>query len=160
MFKNRQFKIKVSGCSGFIFLGLLLLCIIALLLTVPLFGFFGLSILLAKYELAHLDLYDHWYRNALYFGWFLLLVLAVVFVIDLLGLFTMASMNMDYNTGVSIISTLVQYGICLFIFHQILVNLFNRIEFTWLGSAITVAVIYLITSALTTTTIIEEPKND
>ncbi|MBQ0140740.1 MAG: hypothetical protein KBT36_15810 [Kurthia sp.] len=156
MFKKRKFKIRVSGYSGMLIIGLLVILIACLAVALPLFGFFGLSILLAKYHLSHIDIFSHWYQNALYFGWFLLLVLGIVFIIDLIGLFTIATINLEYSIGVNIFSTIIQFMLCLLIYHEILMNIFTRIDVTWLGSAITVALIYMITSTFTSTTIIDE----
>lgn len=156
MFKNRPFKIRVSGCSGIAIIILLVLIISFLLITVPLFGFFGLSIILENYQLAELDFLNHWYQNALYFGWFLLLVFGIVFLIDLIGLFILASFDIDYSAGISLISTFIQFGICLLIYKQILMSIFSRIDATWLGAGITVTIIYLIISVFTSTTVIEE----
>lgn len=156
MFKKRQFKIRVSGCSGIAIIGALIIFVIALAITLPLFGFFGLSILLAKYQLSHLEFFGHWYQNVLYFGWFLLLVFGIVFLIDFIGLFIIATFNIEYNIGVNIVSTLIQYGICLWIYHQVLMSIFNHIDVNWLGSCITVAIIYLVISVFTSTAIVEE----
>lgn len=156
MFKNRKFKIRVSGYSGMIIIGLLVLLLVSLAVTLPLFGFFGLSFLLAKYQLSHIDIFSHWYQNLFYFGWFLLLVLSIVFVIDLISLFILATINIEYSSTINLISTFIQFAICLWIYHEVLMNIFTRIDVTWLGSSITVAIIYLITSAFTSTTIIEE----
>lgn len=155
MFKNRKLKIRVSGCSGMVIVGLLVLVITALIITLPLFGFFGLSILLAKYQLSQLDIFSHWYQNALYFGWFLFIVFGIVFIIDLLGLFIIASLNLEYSTTVNLLSTLIQFGICLWIYQEVLVNIFTRIDVTWLGSGITVAIIYLVISIFTSNTVID-----
>lgn len=158
MFKNRQFKIRVSGCSGIAIISLLIICAVALAITVPLFGFFGLSFLLEKYQMSQLEFFGHWYQNALYFGWFLLLVFAIVFLIDFIGLFIIATFNVEYSVGVSIVSTVIQYGICLWIYHQVLMSIFERIDVNWLGSCITVAIIYLVISVFTSTNVIEEPQ--
>lgn len=155
MFKNRKLKIRVSGCSGMVIVGLLVLVITALIITLPLFGFFGLSILLAKYQLSQLDIFSHWYQNVLYFGWFLFIVFGIVFIIDLLGLFIIASLNLEYSTTVNLLSTLIQFGICLWIYQEVLVNIFTRIDVTWLGSGITVAIIYLVISIFTSNTVID-----
>lgn len=158
MFKKRNFKIRVSGYSGMLLVGLLIIILICLAITLPLFGFFGLSILLAKYQLSHIDIFSHWYQNALYFGWFLLIVLGIVFIIDLIGLFTIATLNLEYSPAINIFSTVIQFAVFLLIYHEILMNVFTRIDMTWLGSIITVALIYMITSAFTSTTIIDEVK--
>lgn len=158
MFKNRQFKIRVSGCSGIAIISLLIIFVLALAVTIPLFGFFGLSFLLEKYQMSQLELFSLWYQNTLYFGWFLLLVFAIVFLIDFLGLFIIATLNLEYSPTVSIVSTLIQYGICLWVYHQVLMSIFKHIDVTWLGSCITVAIIYLVISVFTSSAVTDEPK--
>lgn len=156
MFKKKHFKVQVSGCSGMAIIALITMIGFTLLITLPLFGFIGLSILLEKYGLSNLEVFSHWYQNLFYFGGFLLLVFGIVFLIDLIGLVVIAALDLEYSPLVNILSTLIQFGICLAIYHEILINIFIRVEVDWLGAGITVALIYLITSIFTSTNAIDE----
>ncbi|PWI26680.1 hypothetical protein [Kurthia sibirica] len=153
MFKKRPLKIQVSGCSGVAIICFLALLIILLGVTIPFFSFLGLSTLLEKFNLINLDYYSHWYQNFLYFGWLLILILALVFIIDLLALFIMASFNLDYSPMINLLSTMLQFAISTIVYFLVYGSLFHRIDLTWLGASITMAILYLIISTFTTSSI-------
>lgn len=160
MFKKRPLKIQVSGCSGVAIICFLAILILILSVSVPLFSFLGLATLLEKINLVNFDYYSHLYQNFLYFGWLLILILALVFVIDLLALFIMASFNIDYSPTMNWISTLLQFIMSTSIYFLVIGNIFHRVTLTWLGATITMLILYLIISTFTTTEIEKYEDNE
>lgn len=144
MFKNRKIKIRVSGWSALLILTMILLLALFLVVTVPLFGFYGLYNLFAKYDLATIQIFEHWYRNGFYFGWFLLLIAAMMFLVDFINLFVVASFNLLWSKPVAIISYTVQTAVCAIFFKSLLVMSFSRIDVTWTGSIILFILLYII----------------
>ncbi|MEX3624554.1 hypothetical protein ACQKND_07260 [Viridibacillus arvi] len=144
MFKNRKIKIRVSGWSALLILIMILILGLFLVVTVPLFGFFGLYNLLAKYDLASIQIFEQWYRNGLYYGWFLLLIAAMMFIVDFINLFVVASFNLLWSKPVAVISYAIQTAICAILFKSLIVMSFSRIDVTWAGSIIIFVLLYII----------------
>ncbi|MBK3495894.1 SepA family multidrug efflux transporter [Viridibacillus sp. YIM B01967] len=144
MFKNRKIKIRVSGWSALLILIAILMIALVLVVTVPLFGFYGLYNVFAKYDLAAIQIFEQWYRNGIYFGWFLLLIAAMMFIVDFINLFVVASLNLPWSKPVAVISYAIQTAVCATLFKGLLVMSFSRIEVTWTGSIILFVLLYII----------------
>lgn len=142
--KNKNFKIRLSGWSAL----LVFCCIIALGIGagvfIPLFIMFGLYNILAKFDYAHIDLFESFWHDVFYFGGFTLLLCILVFTIDFMTLFLLAAFKIQLTTFVDLLSIVIQMFVAMFLFNKFLLPCFNRVSIETPGVWILFALLYCI----------------
>ncbi|MGG0656144.1 hypothetical protein [Rummeliibacillus pycnus] len=144
MFRNKKIKIRVSGWSALLILIAILGISLTLAITVPYFGFYGLYNILAKFNLAHIDIFEKWYQDLFYFGWFIILIFSMIILLDLLSLFVIANCNVKLTKSVDTVVTIAQFAISVVLFKKFIVAGFDRIDVTWTGSIIIFLLLYIV----------------
>ncbi|MBM7700670.1 hypothetical protein [Kurthia huakuii] len=140
--KNKNFKIRLNGWSALVVILLALVLFVSVIVFVPLFVMFGLYNILAKFELAHIDLFESFWHDITYFGGFILLLVLLIFALDFLTLFILAAFKIQITTLVDLISILIQMVISIGIFHKFVLPYFDRISMEWLGIIILFTLFY------------------
>ena len=140
--KNKNFKIRLNGWSALVVILLALVLFVSVIVFVPLFVMFGLYNILAKFELAHIDLFESFWHDITYFGGFILLLVLLIFALDFLTLFILAAFKIQITTLVDFISILIQMVISIGIFHKFVLPYFDRISMEWLGIIILFTLFY------------------
>ncbi|WP_102693322.1 SepA family multidrug efflux transporter [Rummeliibacillus pycnus] len=144
MFKHKKIKIRVSGWSALLLIIAILCISLTLAITVPYFGFYGLYTILAKFNLASIDIFEKWYQDLFYFGWFIILIFSMIILLDIICLFIIASCNIKLTKSIDTISTFVQFVISVVLFKKFIVTGFERINVTWSGSIILFLLLYIV----------------
>ncbi|AMX00716.1 SepA family multidrug efflux transporter [Rummeliibacillus sp. G93] len=146
MFRNKKIKIHVSGWPALCLLIAIMAVLLLLAITLPYFGFFGLFNILAKFNLASMELFEKGYQNFFYFEWLLILIIAMVIILDLISLMIIAGSNLKLAFPISTMSTIIQFLLSLTIFKKVIIPSFQHVQITWKGSLILFLLIYLVTS--------------
>ncbi|HWI49256.1 MAG TPA: hypothetical protein VNU45_13640 [Rummeliibacillus sp.] len=155
MFRNKKIKIRVSGWSALLLIIAILAISLTLAITVPYFGFYGLYNILAKFNLASIDIFEKWYQDLFYFGWFIILIFSMIILLDLFCLFIIASCNIKLTKSIDAISTITQFAISVVLFKKFIVAGFERIDVTWTGSIILFLLLYVVVAVFS----YEKPNN-
>ena len=156
MFRNKKIKVHVSGWPALLLLIALISIILTLAITVPYFGFYGLYTIMAKFNLANIEIFEKGYHNFFYFGWFILLIFSMIVLLDFVCLFIIASFNLKLTKFIDTISSIAQYAVSVMIFKKFIVAGFNRINVTWSGSIILFLMLYIIVAVFS----YEKPKSE
>jgi len=155
MFKHKKIKIRVSGWSALLLITAILCISITLAITVPYFGFYGLYTILAKFNLASIDIFEKWYQDLFYFGWFIILIFSMIILLDIISLFIIASCNIKLTRSLDMINTFVQFALSVVLFKKFIVSGFERINITWTGSIILFLLLYIVVAVFS----YEKPNN-
>lgn len=144
MFRNKKIKVHVSGWPALLLVIAIIGILLTLAITVPYFGFYGLYNIMAKFNLATIEIFEKGYQNFFYFGWFILLIFSMIILLDFVSLFIIASFNLKLTKFVDTISSIAQYAVSVVIFKKCIVAGFNRINVTWNGSIILFLLLFII----------------
>lgn len=142
--KNKNFKIRLNGWSALLVFCLILTLGLGAGVFIPLFIMFGLYNILAKFDYAHIDLFESFWHDVFYFGGFTLLLCILVFALDFLTLFLLAAFKIQLTTFVDFFSIVVQMFIAIWLFNQFLLPCFTRISIETPGIWILFVLMYCI----------------
>ena len=142
--KKRNFKIRLNGWSAIVIVSLLIVLAIAAVVLLPMFILFGLYNILAKFELAHIDLFESFWHDCTYFGGFILLLFIIIFAIDFLMLFILATFKIQLTKLVDLVGTLIQFLLSIAIFKMFMLPTFSRISMEWPAILILLGLLYVI----------------
>ncbi len=140
--KNKNFKIRLNGWSALVIILLGLVLFVGAIVFIPLFVMFGLYNILAKFDFAHIDLFESFWHDITYFGGFILLLVILVFALDFLTLFILAAFKIQITTLVDLLSIIVQMVISIGLFHRFVLPYFDRISIEWPGLIILFILLY------------------
>ncbi|MGX9132919.1 hypothetical protein ACWV26_00690 [Rummeliibacillus sp. JY-2-4R] len=154
MFRNKKIKIRVSGWPALLLIIAVICIFIALAISVPFFGFYGLFNIMSKFGLASIEIFENGYHNFFYFGWLIVLIISMIILLDLISLFVIASCNLKLTGKMDTLSTIIQFAISVIIFKKCIIAGFDRIDVTWGGSVILFLLLYIVVAVFS----YEKPK--
>ncbi|MEK4300731.1 hypothetical protein MKY30_15330 [Oceanobacillus sp. FSL W8-0428] len=136
-------KIDYSNLIANLLLAGLVIVSAAVIVAIPIMIIYGLSNILAGWNLIEIRFFDNIFINILYFGGLLFLSYLVGIIFNLLYQFILKLAKMKETKKVMFLSYMVQL-LCSVIFYKSFIEpLFTRINISWEGTAILFFCLYL-----------------
>jgi len=121
----------------------LIIVIVAVMVSIPILIAYGLSNILASWDLIDIQFFDNFFINFLYFGGLLSLAFLVGMIFDLLYMLILKTAKFKETKSVMLLSYTIQLLLSVTFYKNFIEPLFTKIDVSWAGAVILFFSLYL-----------------